>query len=127
MFGKTSLAKKVVRDTHTSYKEFQWTDEVNLISDLEFGESQLAIFKDFYSGTKADLKYMKIDRTHDSNVLYKKNVYLHLIFIERNLGSPIYKVEESEKIDEYYHGFRRTYLWVLVDWILIDEMFLGIS
>ena len=127
MFGKTSLVEKIIQDTHTSYKELQWTEDANLISDLDLGENQLEIFKDFYSDTKADLKYIKINRNYDSTVLSKKNIYLHLLLIERDIGNPVYKVEESEKIDEYYHGWRRTYIWLLVDWILIDEMFLGIS
>ncbi len=119
--------KKVVRDTHTSYKEFQWTKNVNLISDLDFDESQVVIFKDFYSDTKADLRYIRIDESHDSEILYSDNVYLHILFIKRHIGSMIYEVEESEKINEYYHGYRRAYLWILIDWILIDETFLGIS
>ncbi|WPP51112.1 hypothetical protein [Catalinimonas niigatensis] len=127
MFGKNRLVKKVIHDTHTSYKEFQWTEDVNIISDLDFDESQLVIFRDFYSGTKADLNYLKIEEMQKSKILDKKNMYFHLIFVDRSIGSPLYNVEESEKIDEYYHGYRRTYLWILIDWIQIDEMFLGIS
>ena len=86
------------------------------------------MLKEFYEGTKADFKYLDVDEFNDEvKEVFLSDKYLHMLMVDRYFGYPVYKVEEAEKINEYYHGFRRTYLWVFVDWVQIDEEFLGIS
>ena len=129
IFGKSSLTKKIIQDTHTSYHQFQWTEDVNLASDLKLNQNQIGILKEFYIDTKADFKYLDVDGFDDEvkDIFSSDDKYLHMLMADRHFGYPVYKVEEAEKIAEYYHGYRRTYLWLFVTWVQIDEEFLGIS
>lgn len=129
IFGKSSLTKKIIKDTHTSYRQYQWTEDVNLASDLKLNQKQVSILKEFYADTKADFKYLDVNRFDDEvkNVFSSDDKYLHMLMVDRHFGYPVYKVEEAEKINEYYHGYKRTYLWLVVTWVQNDEEFLGIS
>lgn len=128
ILGKSSLTKKIIQDTHTSYREFQWTEDVNLLSDLKLNQNQVRILKEYYADTKADFKYLDVDRFDDEvKEVFAPDKYLHMLMVDRHFGYPVYKVEEAEKINEYYHGYSRTYLWLFLMWVQIDVEFLGIS
>ncbi|MCX2743736.1 hypothetical protein OO013_07665 [Mangrovivirga sp. M17] len=128
IIGKTDLMKQILSDTHTSYKQIQWTNDVNIASNLNLNSNQIQLLKTFYSGTKADFKYFEVSEIDGVKELFSsKNKFLHYLEGDLHLWRFTYSIDESEKMAEYYHGYRRTYVWVFFDWIKIDEEFLGIS
>lgn len=124
LFGNVSLIEIIIRDTHTSYKEFKWTKDVTVITNRNLSNNQKKVYEDFYSTTNANIRF---DKREIDDCIYDKCSYMHIMMFENSFGVPFYKITESESIDDYIHSYKRTYVWVFFKWVKIREEFLGIS
>lgn len=128
VFGKSLLIERALQDTHTSYRQFQWTENVQLVSDLDLNDHQVGLFKEFYANTKAEPTYHEVQDVKELEALFQaKDTFMHWLIVDRQPGLTVYSIEETEHINEYLHSYRRTYLWVFVGWVQLYEEFLGIS
>ncbi len=128
IFGKTALVKQILDDTHTSYKQYQWTRNVTIASTLDLKSDQIILIKEFYNGTKADFEYLEVEGFDGVKEIFSSpDKFLHFLKGEFQLWRFTCSIDESEKIAEYYHGYRRTYVWLFFKWVKIDEEFLGIT
>jgi hypothetical protein len=81
-----------------------------------------------YNGTIAEVKPTRINSPEDySEYFNKKNVYNHILLFKKNKILPLIEVTEAEKIEEYGQIWKMKYIWILVDWIKLEDENKGIS
>ena len=65
IFGNHQLAKKLVKDSHITYKKYQWTKDVYIFFDIGFAQDDTNELISLYQGTIADVKPTRISSPED--------------------------------------------------------------
>ena len=127
LLGKDALINSLSRDGHSSYREYRWTKQVVLISNIDIEDSEIRLLERALSFEDAKLKFVRIESYDDLGASFnQQNVYQYILMVDSHY-LPWITIEESEHMNEYVCFWKIKYVWLFFKWMKTKDEQTGIS
>jgi hypothetical protein len=125
--SRNTLAYQLLTDSNSSYHIYQWTDSVNIISDIDFEKQGNGEIKNILKREGVVIQFIYTEMSDSIGFSLLGNTNYNYLLKTNLRRLPYVKIEEFEKIEEYAAIWEREYIWVFFRWFKIKEEMTGIS
>ena len=126
-FGTNRLMNQLLIDSNSTYYKYQWTDTVNVNSNIEFDRNSKANTIILLSNEEVLINYFVSDNIEIIRESFMEGLgYNYYLFLQTKY-LPYAKIQEGEKVDEYVAFWEKEYIWVFFKWIRLKNQMTGIS
>jgi hypothetical protein len=121
-FAQNQLAKQLTSDTHSTYPKNQWTDSINVISNVD-----LPTLRKIFDHKNVSIELVRVFDPEEIRAFwFRENIYNYAVFVE-SFWTPYIQVSEYENFEEYGASWERKYIWCFFLWIKTEDKMTGIS
>ena len=127
IFGANRLKNQLLIDSNATYYEYQWTDTVNIISNIgldSYSREQTLIW---LRNEKVSINYLVADNIEAIGDIFMGGLGYNYYIFQGTKYLPYARIQEGEKIDEYVAFWEKEYIWVFFKWIKLKDLMTGIS
>ena len=122
IFGPSALTRQLTKDSNSSFQQFQWTNQINVIGNVD-----VETISKIFAEKGRNITVFRSDNDDEIVQSFFVNGRYHYLLLRDSRFKPFITVQESEKMDEYVADWKKTYLWCFAFWIPIDNRMTGIS